>query len=441
MPDNEDREKKREFMRETIVKQPLSRREQVKRLVFYACGAAVFGAVAAVSFVLARPLAEKHLGPKEETETSSVQFAKDELETLPAETAPEQQSPEDTPEKPDDEERIQKAVENALKDYAVSPEHLNAFYGTLRTIGQRADKGIVTVRSGKEQQDLFGNPVESTGDYAGAVIARTRGEYLIFTSADGVRDASSIQVAFYDGSKAAGTVKQIDEVLDMAVVSVPAKEISDQVKSGTEVLALGNSYAVRVGDPVIAVGGPAGAVHSMTFGSISYVARNVSLTDGMSRIFYADLGSNSRIGTFLLNTSGEIIGWTSEEYNTEGGTDQTAAVSISGYKGILEKMSNGISSAYFGVRGQEITEAMSQQSEIPRGVYVMDAVTGGPAYDAGIQNGDVITMFGGAEILTFKDLQTQIENTKSGEPVTVRVMRRSRDGYRELEYNVGIRAR
>ena len=283
--------------------------------------------------------------------------------------------------------------------------------------------------------------MESTGDYAGAVIARTRGEYLIFTSADGVRDASSIQVAFYDGSKAAGTVKQIDEVLDMAVVSVPAKEISDQVKSGTEVLALGNSYAVRVGDPVIAVGGPAGTVHSMTFGSISYVARNVSLTDGMSRIFYADLGSNSRIGTFLLNTSGEIVGWTSEEYNTEGGTDQTAAVSISDYKGILEKMSNGISSAYFGVRGQEITEAMSQQSEIPRGVYVMDAVTGGPAYDAGIQNGDVITMFGGAEILTFKDLQTQIENTKSGEPVTVRVMRRSRDGYRELEYNVGIRAR
>ena len=38
---------------------------------------------------------------------------------------------------------------------------------------QQADKGIVTINTGKQQTDLFGNPIEMSGYYAGAVIART----------------------------------------------------------------------------------------------------------------------------------------------------------------------------------------------------------------------------------------------------------------------------
>lgn len=436
MPDTERPRRKREFIKETIVAPPLSRREIVKRLAVYACMAAVFGVIAAFSFVLAQPLASQYLGEEETAESSSVHFPQDEPETLPPETVREETQP-----VREEEERIQEAVEEVIGEYTLTSERINSFYGVLRDIGQQAGYGIVTVRSGKQQSDLFGNPVENTGDYAGAIIARTRGEYLIFTSADAVREASSILVAFYDGSKVAGEVKQIDEVLDMAVVSVPARDISEQVRSGTEVLVLGNSYAMRVGDPVIGVGGPAGTMHSMTFGMISYVARNVSLTDGMTRILYADLGSDARMGTFLLNTSGEIIGWVSDEYNTEGGTSRTTAVSISEYKGILEKMSNGIPCPYFGIRGQEVSESVAEENGIPRGVYVTEAVSGGPAYDAGIQNGDVITRFAREEILTFKELQTQIEEASIEEPVLVEVMRRGREGYTELEYEVHIRAR
>lgn len=446
MPEKEDREEKREFIREKIVKQPLSRREQMKRLLFCACGAVLFGAVSAVSFVVVKPAAERYMNAEEETTAPEIQFTRDEPEMLLSESISEKDTEEgvkqpEEEKQQEEEKQLQKTLENALREYALSGEHLNALYAAFRSVGQKADKGIVTIRSGKEQQDLFGNPIESTGSYAGAVIAGTHGEYLIFTSADGVRDASSIRVAFYDGSWAAGSVKQIDEVLDMAVVSVSAEALSDQLKNGLEVLPLGNSYAARVGDPVIGVGGPAGVVHSMTVGTVSYVAKNVSLTDGMSRILYADLGSNSRVGTFLLNTSGEIIGWSSEEYRMEGSSARTAAVAISDYKTILEKMSNGISSAYFGIRGQEIAESLSQQDGIPRGIYVTEAITGGPAYDAGIQNGDIIVKFGEADILSFKDLQTQIERAESGSLVNVVVMRQSREGYTELNYHIDIRER
>ena len=185
MPDNEDSEKTREFMREKIVKQPLSGREIAKRLLVYGCLAALFVVIASFGLVLAKPLADRYLGTEETEESSSVRFTKDEPDSSAAESLPETTAAESDSE--EEEERIQKSVEEAVKKFTMTPEHVSAMYATIRETYQRADKGIVTVRSGKQQADLFGNPIENTGDYAGAVIAQTRGEYMIFTSAEAVR--------------------------------------------------------------------------------------------------------------------------------------------------------------------------------------------------------------------------------------------------------------
>lgn len=438
MPDTEGPDKKepgkREFMREKIVKQPLSKRQLAKRGAAFLCMAVLFGAIAAVSFVLFKPLADRYLGQNAAEESSSIMFTKDEPDTAPAETIPETTAPDEK------EKNVEEAVEKALSEYTFSMEDLNDLYNTIRETGQLADKGIVTVRSGKADVDLFGNPVENTGDYAGAVIAKTSGEFLIFTCADAVRQADSISITFFDGTTAAGESKQVDEVLNMAVVSVKAEALEAEVQREIKVLPLGNSYSVKAGDFVIGAGSPAGVVHSTTYGTVSYIARNVQMTDGVARLLYADISSNSRMGTFLMNTSGEIIGWTTDVYKTEDSGNGATAVSISDYKAVLEKMTNGLQAPYFGVKGQEVNETMNQ-SGIPAGVYVVESVAGSPAYDAGIQNGDIITMYGEKEITTFKELQNQIENSQCGASVTVKVMRKGRDTYTEIEYPVMIRAR
>lgn len=438
MPDTEGPERKRpgerEFMREKIVKQPLSKAQIAKRFAIFLCLAVLFGMIAAASFVLAKPLADRYLG-KDETETTSIMFTKDEPETA-APTAPSEGLETET-----HEVDVDKAVEKALAEYKLSMTDLDSLYAAVREVGQQADKGIVTVSSGKQQVDLFGNPVESTGDFAGVVIAKTSGEFLIFTYGNAVRQADSISVTFFDGSKAAGQAKQVDEILNMAVVAVKAEELDPEIRGEILTVPLGNSYSVKTGDFIIGVGSPAGFVHSATYGSISYIARNVQMTDGVTRILYADIRSNSRMGTFLLNTAGEIIGWTSEAYQTEDCKNLSTVVSISDYKAILEKMTNGHQAPFFGVKGQEVNEAMAE-SGIPQGVYVTESVQGGPAYDAGIQNGDIIIQFGEKEITTFKELQIQIENSRVGSNVPVKVMRKGREGYTELVYDaVVIRAR
>ena len=226
----------------------------------------------------------------------------------------------------------------------------------------------------------------------------------------------------------------------MAVVAVPSGDLPEEVRKDVQVLALANSYTVKAGDVLIGIGGPSGQVHSLAFGTVSYVARNVQITDGLTRILYVDISSNSQTGTFLINTAGEMVGWTSETCRSESCTDRTAAYTISSYKPILERLTNGASSAYLGIRGQDVSRAM-QDGGIPAGVYVTEAVSGSPAYDAGIQNGDILVKFDTKEIGNFKELQAQIEAAASGASVSVSVMRKGRDGYTEIPVVVPVRAR
>ena len=83
-------------------------------------------------------------------------------------------------------------------------------------------------------------------------------------------------------------MKQSDTITGLSVVSVDAAKMDSEQFKKVEAIELGNSYGVKQGDIVIAVGAPAGIVHSSDYGNISYVVRNVQTVDGNSRIFYTD---------------------------------------------------------------------------------------------------------------------------------------------------------
>ena len=110
------------------------------------------------------------------------------------------------------------------------------------------------------------------------------------------------------------------------------------------------------------------------------------------------------------------------------------------YKGVLQKLTNGQSAPYFGIRGQDVTSVM-MESGIPSGVYITDSIADGPAYNVGIQNGDILTKIKDTEIQTIRDFQNRLEDTKTADSVKVTVKRKSIDEYKEIEYQVTIGAR
>ena len=156
-------------------------------------------------------------------------------------------------------------------------------------------------------------------------------------------------------------------------------------------------------------------------------------------MFYTSASGDAEAGTFLLNTSGELIGWVTDKYDEDGVCRMTTVVAISDYKGILEMMSNGIPAPYFGIKGQEVSQAMAD-SGMPSGIYVIAAVTDGPAYNTGIQPG-YHHMDERREGGKLKDFQNQVESLHAGDKIKVAVLRNGKDEYKEIEFSVTVGAR
>ena len=436
MPENngpdDNKTEPRRFINEKIVKQPMSKRDMLKRSLGLLAAAVTFGVVAAVTFVVSRPVAERFLAKETTSESIPVTIPKDEPETLPSEPETTSAAAETEP--------IEDILKSAMEKYPFSVNDLDTLYGSLRTVVQKADRGIVTVHSVKTQTDWFNNPVENSGLFSGIITSSANEELLVLTPEKAVEDAEAIRVAFSDGTEVPGTIKQTDKLSGMAIVSVSTSTLGKAQLENIMALELGNSYSVKQGDLIIAVGGPAGMVHSTGYGFITYITKNVQVTDGITRILYSDVKGSAATGTFLMNTAGQIIGWVTDEYKNDSSKDMTAAMAISDYKSILEKMSNGIQYPYFGIRGQEVTAVMNS-SGMPLGVYVVDVNADSPAYNAGIQSGDIITAMGDEIIVTMKDFQVKLEKSVPGEVIPVTVSRNGREEYKKIQYQVTVGAR
>ncbi len=439
-----DSPNEKKFMRETIVKPKESKSRRAGRMICLVLFAVILGIVAAVSFVLSIPFAQKYLGNETTAPTSPITIEKDDepgtmatMETMES-TAPETQPVQEyDPET--DEESIREIVRDELEQDGWTVEKVKAFNQVITGIGKDADKSIVTVSAVKHQKDWFDNPVESTGQFAGVILAVNAGEIVILTGEQAIEEADTLKVGFGDGSSVSAWVKQTDTVAGMATISVNPAQLATTTIEWIEAIELGNSYSVQEGDLILAVGSPAGRVHSLKHGSVTYVEKGVQITDGQTRVIYTDVDCNKETGTFFLNLSGQLVGWATNLYDIEG-TDGTQIMSISEYKGWLQRLSNGISIPYFGIMGQEVSASM-QEAGVPNGIYITESIAEGPAYLAGIQSGDILTKIQSENVLTIRDFQDMLEDMESGREVTLTIQRKGIDEYKEIEYHMTIGAR
>ena len=432
------------------------------RVFAYVVLAAIAGIAAGVSFAVAGPLAERYLVPTTAAPTAPTVTIPTDTETVPEpaastgtaaqpepvppseteeETAPSETTEQPTTEtetEPETTEPIEDILQSVIEQYKYTVDDLDSMYTSLRGVVTAANDGIVTIHSVRQELDWFDNPIETAGLYAGAVIAATEQEMMILTPAAAIENADTLRVTFADGNEADCTVRQTDSLTGMAVVSVELGALDESTKARAAALPLGNSFLTKQGDVVIAVGAPAGAVHSSSYGSIANIVRNVQIPDGVTRLLYADVAADAASGTFLLNTTGELIGWVTDEYESVSGIAVVRA--ISDYKTMLEKMSNGIPLPYLGILPQEVSEAM-KESGMPAGIYVSECSIDGPAYDAGIQSGDIIVRIGDTDLEKISEYQTQIAALNKGDTTTVVVQRKGADEYIELEYQVNVGAR
>lgn len=431
--DNVKEDRSWQFIQEKIVRQPLSRRQIIRYIILTVICAVLFGTISAVCFTVTKTVAKKIMGQEKAEESRPITIPKDEPETqtpVPVQEA----STEPT-------EPVEEKVRSELEKYPYSLEDLNKMYGNLRTLASEADKSIAAIHSIQREKDWFDNPIETTGQFSGVVIDARREEVLVLAPSKAVETADSLEVVFSDSEVVPGTVKQTDSQMGLTVICADVSSLEDVQYEKIKPVKLGNSYSSRRGDLVFTVGSPAGMVHSSSYGFISYIAKNVQMTDGNARVLYADVKSRADAGTFLFNTDGELIGWGTDRYDQDVETGMETFMSISDYKGILELLSNGIPVPYLGIEGQEVTTEM-EKNGMPAGIYITAAAPESPAYNAGLQSGDILDEINDVKIEGMKNFQAQVERLHVGDHITVTVQRNNgKDEYKEIEFAVTMGAR
>ena len=418
-------EKRREeqefsFVKEKIKKQPFYQNKTLRRAALQLIFSVVCGAVACFVFVIVHPWMERTFGEQEMTEITIPQEEEEETVTEPQEET-------------EDEEPvvITEPRELEVEDYA-------DLYTKLKEVADTAGKSLVTVTASSSGTDWFNETYESRRELSGLLVGNNGVELLILAPYSQVEGADTLQASFADGSTLAAVLKNYDSVTDLAVLSVNLADVEEDTLESIRMAELGSSKSLKAGEPVIAVGSPAGIAGSVKYGNLVASGYKVSVIDGEYNLLITDMERSEKGSGVLLNLSGQVIGLLEDSYLNSSNEGALTAYAISDMKDVIEHLSNSQDLVYMGIHGTDVTEEISEAQGIPAGVYVTGMEADSPAMNSGIQAGDIITEINGKTITSLSQIREMLLKFSREQVIQVVVMRQGKDGYKEIECSVTL---
>lgn len=321
-------------------------------------------------------------------------------------------------------------------------------------VADNAMPSVVTIStmSVEEMRSFFGGTqqYEVEGAGTGVIIGENDTELLIATNNHVVEGASSLSVGFIDESTVSAEIKGTDAENDLAVISVKLSDISTDTMNQIKIASIGDSDELQLGEQVVAIGNALGYGQSVTSGYVSALNRDLSLTDesgntiNSTGLIQTDAAINpGNSGGALLNMNGELIGINeAKSGTTSSGTtvDNIGfAIPINKAQESLQNLMNQETrekvsedqASYIGIQGASVSSDEQEKFSIPAGVVVASVVEDGPAAQAGIQEGDIITELDGRSVSSIEGLQDTLQYYAAGETVDIVVQRADNGSYQE----------
>lgn len=260
----------------------------------------------------------------------------------------------------------------------------------------------------------------------------------VITNYHVVEGATEVEVTLADGSTHPARVVGSDASTDVAVLEVDAPD------GALVPLAIGDSDALEVGEPVVAIGSPFGLDATVTAGIVSALERRIASPNGFAidDAIQTDAAINQgNSGGPLLNAQAEVVGVNSQIETESGGNVGIGfAVPTSTVREVVSQIleSGSVEHAYLGVGVQTIPADVAEQLGATAGVALTEVREGGPAAAAGLQaatgsqtidgvpyptGGDVVTEVEGTAVATAEELQDAIAEQAAGDEIELTVLR------------------
>ena len=364
-------------------------------------------------------------------------------------------------------ETIVREVEAAAPSGSSNASHVSGGGMTAHEIYERDAPAVAFITSDVEKKvespfNPFGQQESEKGVATGSGILIS-GEGLILTNWHVVNEAVKVTAKFGEHAEPVeAKVVGDNPSQDLALLKIPASAVA-KIKP----LTLGNSGAVQIGEPVLAIGNPFDLQRTLTTGIVSALDRQITAPNGfqIDNVIQTDAPINpGNSGGPLLNTRGEVIGINSQIETGGSGSNGNIgigfAVPISTAKKELPQLEKGgaFTTAYLGVISEEITGPL-RQLNLPttEGAMVIKVEPGTPAAKAGLKagsinietpegpisaGGDIITGINGKKVKNQQALASDIEAEKPGNKVKIEFFQPTGSGkYEKRSVEVTLTAR
>jgi serine protease Do len=302
----------------------------------------------------------------------------------------------------------------------------------------RVAPSVVTVQTERVQRgattafDLFFGSQQRNqvlpGVGSGFIV---RSDGVIVTNAHVVTGATRVSVALRDGTTYPATVIGEDELNDLAVLRIEAKDLPTA--------PLGTSRGLLIGEWVIAIGNPYGFLlgnsqPSVTAGVVSGVGRNLTGRGEGPGVYVDMIQTDASInpgnsGGPLVTAAGEVVGVNSSIYTPSGGSIGLGfAIPIDRARRVAEDLlaHGSVRRPWIGVKVQQ-SGASAGRGSLMTGAPIETVVPGSPAADAGLRNGDVIIRSRDRLIRNPYDWEAELLELRVGETADLTIRRAGRE--------------
>lgn len=280
---------------------------------------------------------------------------------------------------------------------------------------------------------FFGEPQKRLETNLGSGVIL--GDGIILTNHHVIEGADRIQVALADGRTLDAEILGTDPDTDLAVLRVKGK--------GLPGIGVGDSRSIRVGDVVLAIGNPFGIGQTVTQGIISATGRNKLGINTYENFIQTDAAINpGNSGGALVDAHGRLIGINTAIFSKSGGSQGIGfAIPVDLAMNIKDQiLKNGrVVRGWLGLSGQNMTPALAKTFDLKdtQGVLITSVLRNGPADEAGLNPGDIITSFKGTEVLDSDAMSQMIVEARPGTRIEIQGWR----GEHRFKFHAQIKER
>lgn len=287
---------------------------------------------------------------------------------------------------------------------------LDSYSLTVAQVAARVSPAVVKIEARKGSRG---------GSGSGFVF--TANGYIL-TNSHVVHDASALDVVLHDGRRFQAEIVGDDPATDLAVVRVQA--------DGLPVLELGESKSLLPGQVAIAIGNPYGFSYTVTAGVVSALGRSLRSESGrlMDGIIQTDAALNpGNSGGPLVDSRGRVIGVNSAVILPAQGLCFAIPIDTAKYVAgrLIEHGRIRRGSLGLGVQDVKVPRGLARRLgvEAESGVLVIAVEPGGPAADAGIEEGDLLVAYQGKPVAGADDLHRELTEESIGRSARLTIVR------------------